>query len=239
MWRRTSSGWRSRPEPSFRTARKGILTEGLPDAGGYPRILAAIGRERARLSQMTNEAGHRVEHPLEVLVRRAVPWGHRGEAVRGTRSATRTWPSGLRVLYTEVGFVAAGQGRAVQRRTRTRWQQHVGWVFEEAARAHAARLVQRGELPEDLVVGRWWATSGEPCEVDVLGLREGRTHLLGEVRWQDSPLGARDLADLMAKQARVPRPTEPLMLALWGRAGAHPALRREGVLGFDVHDVLR
>ena len=58
----------------------------------------------------------------------------------------------------------------------------LGQVFEDLARAHAQRFVARGDLPHDLVIGRWWATPGAPCEVDVLGLRGRRTALVGEAR---------------------------------------------------------
>ena len=96
----------------------------------------------------------------------------------------------------------------------------------------------RGDLPSDLVVGRWWTSSGEPCEVDVLGLRGNRAHLLGEARWQQSPLDGRDLEVLRRKVTRVPQPAEAPVYALWGRGGVRPEVRQAGGLGFDVEDVL-
>lgn len=222
----------------------GILREELSDIGGYPRILAAIGRGRTRASEIANDAAQRVEHPLEVLirggfVRRSVPVG----APRRSRPLYEIPDPYLafwfRVLYSDLGLIEAGQGRAVQGRRRPQWQQHLGWVFEETARAHATRLVQRGELPADLVVGRWWAATGQPCEVDILGLRGTRTHLMGEAKWQERPLGTRDLAELIENRARVPRPMDDVRFALWGRGGVDRHLRRQGVLGFDVRDVLR
>jgi hypothetical protein len=118
------------------------------------------------------------------------------------------------------------------------WQRHLGAVFEEAARAHARRLVERGELPAGLLLGRWWASSGEPCEVDVLGLLANRTHLLGEARWQQRTLDGRDLEALHRKATRVPQPIDAPIYALWGRGGVSPEVRRAGVLGFDVEAVL-
>lgn len=113
------------------------------------------------------------------------------------------------------------------------------WVFEEAARAHAVRLVANRELPGDLVVGsRWWASSGEACEVDVLGLRGGRTALLGEARWQAGPLGRRELRELVAKTGRGPDPVEEPIYALWGRGWVEPSVRAAGALGFALADVL-
>lgn len=221
----------------------GILREELPETGGYPRILAAIGRGRTRQSEIAGEAEQRIEHPLDVLVRAG--FVRRSRPVGAPRRARPLYEIPdpylafwFGVLYSDLPEIEAGQGRAVLERRRPQWQRHVGWMFEEAARAHAARLAERGDLSEDLVVGRWWATKGEPCEVDVLGLRGSRTHLLGEARWQSRPLGAGDLEELRRKAVRVPRPVATPLYALWGRAGADEAAIRAGALGFDVEHVL-
>jgi len=142
------------------------------------------------------------------------------------------------VLYTDIPQIEAGQGRAVLSRRKPSWQRHLGAVFEDAARAHARRLTASGELPPDLVIDRWWASSGEPCEIDVLGLRGARTVLLGEARWQARPLGARDLSGLQRKAARAARAVELPIFALWGRGGVENRIRSAGVLGFGPSDVL-
>ncbi len=221
----------------------GILREELPDVGGYPRILAAIGRGRTRASEIADEAAQRIEHPLDVLVRagfvrRSVPLG----APRRTRPIYEIddpylafWFS---VLYSDAALIGGGQGRAVLRRRREQWQKHLGWVFEELARLHAARLVATGELPEDLVVGRWWSTSSPPVEVDVLGMCGSRSVLLGEARWQERPLGAREVAGLLAKAVAVPDPAVDPILALWGRGGLEPRLRSDQVRGYDLGQML-
>jgi uncharacterized protein len=221
----------------------GILREELPEAGGYARVLAAIGRGRTRISQIASEADQRVEHPLGVLVgagfvRRSIPLGAPARARPMYEIADPYLAFWFGVLYSDVPEIESGQGKAVLRRRREQWQRHLGWVFEESARAHAARLVGRGDLPDDLVVGRWWTTSGEPCEVDVLGLRGSRTALMGEARWQAKPLALRELRALMARQSRVPRPADDLTFALWGRSGVDQQARSAGALGYSVKDVL-
>src|SRR5438132_3795722 len=112
-----------------------------------------------------------------------VVWGRRrvGTLYAITDPYLAFW---FRVLYSDLALIQGGQGRAVLQRARPRWASHLGQVFEDVARAHAQRLVAASELPADLVVGRWWAVTGEPCEVDVLGLRGSRTALLGEAKWQ-------------------------------------------------------
>ena len=118
------------------------------------------------------------------------------------------------------------------------WERQLAWVFEEEARRHAVRMVASGVLPQDLVVGRWWASSGEPCEVGVLGLQGTRTRLVGEGKWQSVQLGLKDLRGLMVKASRVPDPFEDPLFAFWGRRGVDPDVRRAGAWGFGVADLV-
>ncbi len=222
---------------------EGILGEELPDTGGYPRILAAIGRGRTRMSEIQNEADQRVEHPLDVLVRsgmvrRSLPLGAPKRARPLYEIDDVYLAFWFRVLYSDLAQMAGGNGPAVLTRRQPQWLGHLGWLFERMARAHASHLVTSGVLPEDLLVGRWWASSGPPCEVDVLGMRGSRTEFLGEARWQDSPLGLRDLRDLTAKSVHVPHRAEDVQYALWGRRGVEPEVLATGALGFSLEDML-
>jgi uncharacterized protein len=54
----------------------------------------------------------------------------------------------------------------------------------------------------------------------VLGMIGDRTALLGECRWQASPLTNRDLIDLQRKIAYIPDPGDDLTLMFWSRSGA-------------------
>jgi hypothetical protein len=219
----------------------GILREELPDVGGYPRILAAIGRGRTRAGEIASDADQRIEHPLDILVRagfvrRSVPVG----APRRARPLYEIDDPYLAfwfaVLYADLHLIEGGQGRAVLRRRRLDWQRHLGWAFEELARAHARRLVASGSLPDDLVVGRWWSTSGPPLEVDVLGLSGSRAALVGEARWQERPLGGRDVAELTVKASRIPHPVDDPTLAFWSRGGLADGAGK--VLSFRLDDAL-
>ncbi len=220
-----------------------IMGEELPSSGGYQRILAAIGRGRTRSSEIANEAKQRIEHPLSVLTRAGFV---RKERPVGAPRAARPvyaiddpylafW---FRVLYSDLALIAGGQGDSVISRRREEWQKQLGWMFEETARRHAARLVHMWELPAGMVIGRWWATSGPPCEVDVLGLLGSRTGLVGEAKWAARPVGRSVLADLRRKTSSVPQPVDPPTFAIWGRAGIDPSLRREGVLGFSLENMI-
>jgi hypothetical protein len=69
-----------------------------------------------------------------------------------------------------------------------------------------------------MVIGRWWRD--ETAEVDVLGMIGDKTALLGECRWQATPLTGRDLTELHRKTAYVPDPSDDLTLMFWTRSGA-------------------
>lgn len=220
-----------------------ILREELSESGGYARILAAIGRGRTRPSEIGGEVGQRIERPLDILcaigmVRRNLPVG----APRGARPSYEIADPYLafwfRVLYAEVDRIEGGQGQAVLGQRRPEWERHVGWVFEEMARAHAVRLTRSGHLPDDLLVGRWWRPGADPCEIDVLGLRRGRTALLGEARWQRRRIAGRDLRELLGKAACAPDPLDDPLLAFWSRRGAEPEVVAAGARSFDVETML-
>jgi uncharacterized protein len=69
-----------------------------------------------------------------------------------------------------------------------------------------------------MIIGPWWRD--ETAEVDVLGMIGDKTALLGECRWQTTPLTGRDLTELHRKVADVPDPGDGLALMFWTRSGA-------------------
>jgi AAA+ ATPase superfamily predicted ATPase len=221
----------------------GILREELPETGGYARILAAIGCGRSRYSEIAGLAEQRVEQPLDVLVhaaliRRTLPLGAPKAANPLYELADLYLAFWFGVIYSEIPQIEAGQGRQVLKRIRPKLETHLGRVFEEAARDHACRLVAAGRLPSELVIGRWWTSSGQPCEIDVLGLLGSQTYLLGEAKWQSQPLAAKDLEALRRKVTRTPNPVDEPVYALWGRSGVEPLVKQAGALGFGLEEML-
>jgi AAA+ ATPase superfamily predicted ATPase len=199
-----------------------ILGEDLDWRGGYERVLTAIGYGARRRSRIAGRAQQRIDYTLERLrragyVRRVVPVG-RTTADPLYEIADTYLAFWFGVLRDDVDLIEGGQGGAVRRRTEQRLQQHIGRVFESACREHATRLVRDRLLPPDMAIGRWW--EHETAEIDVLGLIGDKTALLGECRWQATPLTGRDLTELHRKTAHVPEPSEDLQLMFWTRSGA-------------------
>ncbi|MGH3755684.1 MAG: DUF234 domain-containing protein [Pseudonocardiaceae bacterium] len=165
-----------------------ILSEDLDWRGGYERVLGALGAGTRRRSRIASRAQQRIDYTLDRLrragyVRAVRPHGSPATAdplYEITDPYLAFW---FAVLREDADLVEGGQGRAVQQRVRERWQAHLGRVFEEeAAREHAVRLAESGELPAQMTIGRWWRD--ELAEVDVLGLLDERTR-----GWSEKPDG--------------------------------------------------
>jgi AAA+ ATPase superfamily predicted ATPase len=199
-----------------------IIGEDLDWRGGYERVLAAIGFGARRRSRIAGRAQQRIDYTLERLrragyVSRAVPVGSTtGDPLYEIADTYLAFWFG--VLRDDVDLVEGGQGAAVRQRTAARLDQHRGRVFEGACRTHAARLVRDGELPGDMIIGRWWRD--ETAEVDVLGISAHRTALLGECRWQTAPLTRSDVLELQRKISFVPESAADVRLLFWTRTGA-------------------
>lgn len=216
-----------------------LLRDRLPDdAVGYFRILAAVGRRQTRYSEIQLAADQRIEHPLDVLARagllkRSVPVGAEASARAAEYEFTDAYLAfWFRVLYSSIPEIEAGQGPRVLQRTRPLWERHVERVFQDVARHHARRLAGKGHVPHDLLIGRWWS-AGREHAVDVLGIQEGRSLLVGSARWGGAPLSGVDLIALHSTLSHVPRPAARPLFALWGRHGVAADVRKSA-LGFDA-----
>jgi hypothetical protein len=203
-----------------------ILSEDLDWRGGYERVLAALGAGVRRRSRIASRAQQRIDYTLDRLrragyVRATRPVGAPSSADPLYEIADPYLAYWFAVLRDDADLVEGGQGEAVQQRVQGRWQSHLARVFEEAARDHAIRLVKAGELPAAMTVGRWW--HDEVAEVDVLGLLDEQTRLLGEVKWREEGPDSRDLHALAGKLAYLPPAHPELEQVFWTRSGSSSA----------------
>ena len=203
-----------------------ILSEDLDWRGGYERVLGALGAGVRRRSRIASRAQQRIDYTLDRLqragyVRATRPLGAPSSADPLYEIADPYLAYWFAVLREDADLVDGGQGQAVQQRVQGRWQSHLSRVFEQAAREHAVRLVAAGELPAAMAIGRWWRD--EVAEVDVLGLLDEQTRLLGEVKWRDGGPSSRDLHVLAGKLAHLPPAHADLEQVFWTRTGTNSA----------------
>jgi uncharacterized protein len=205
-----------------------ILSEDLDWRGGYERVLTAMAGGARRRSRIAGRAQQRIDYTLDRLrragyVRVVRPVGAGGSPDPTYEIADTYLAYWFAVLRDDADLIEGGQGEAVRHRTDGRWRQHLAAVFEAAARAHALRLVNDGELPPDAVVGRWWRD--ELVEIDVLALTGDRPVLVGECRWQARELTERDLTELRRRAGHLPAADlSGVAYAFWSRGGPSPAL---------------
>jgi AAA+ ATPase superfamily predicted ATPase len=217
-----------------------ILRE-LPDGPGFGRVLAAIGRGRRSFGDIAADAAQRIEYPLAFLadsglIEREVPMGAAKRARPLYRIADPYLGFWFHMLYNERAQIESGMGDAVLRAREGEWRRHLGAVFEAEARAHAQRLCRDGDLAPGALIGRWWSTGRRPVEVDVLGLRDGRTVLIGEAKWAGGSFDPRWAQDLLKKVDEVPQPLDDPVRALWTRSVPQGAI--EGVSVFSPTDMV-
>ena len=218
-----------------------ILLDRLPDP--QSRILLAIGQGRSRRSEIANEVGSRLERPLDSCLRTGFvcaikPIGSPRKARRQYRIADTYLRFWIRILADHVQRIEGGQGEEVISHTHGEWQNQLGSVFEQAAREHAIGLVRSGVLPTGTLIDEWWTTSGEQIQVDVLGLLDHRSVVIGEAKWQKQPLGTSDAAGLWRALRYVPDPIPEPTFILWGRGGVRQDATTSHLLGFGPAEML-
>ncbi len=199
-----------------------IMFEDLDFRSGYERVLAIMANGPVRRSKIASRAQQRIDATLLQLQRSGYvlaerPIGSPATAdplYRLTDPYIRFWFSVLRV---DAELIDGGQGAVVLRRAQPRWEAHIQSVFEEIARLHAIRAVEQGQLPEG-IIGRWW--QDEMVEIDVLGLNEvNEAVLVGEAKWQDSPVTASQVEHLQRAALHRGQLAEQVTYGIWARRG--------------------
>lgn len=218
-----------------------LLLTSLPET--HRQVLIAIGQGRSKRSEIANEVSVRIDRAVEALINSRLisaskPIGAPPKArpiYRIVDPYLRFW---IRVLSSHLQRIEAGQGANIIQSKQGEWQSLLGLVFEQAAREHARRLVAREVIDPEAVVDEWWSTSGEQCQVDVLGMSGKRTTIIGEARWQQQPLGRSVVNELGRSLRFVPEPVPDPWLLIWGRGGVRADVCVGKILGFGPDKML-
>ena len=161
----------------------------LPTEEPHMRVMTAVGRGATKYTEIANHAGVRIDRHRSTLeqagyLRPVRPIGDRRTPPHYelTDQYLRFW---FAMVERDVQLIEAGQGAAVIRAAMPRWNTLLGDTFERQAREHLIRLVARGDLPDDMIVGRWWTHRPRQIEIDAVGLRRNSWALMAEAKWND------------------------------------------------------
>lgn len=211
-------------------------------------ILALIGAGAHRLSEIAGRLGKpatSLGRPLARLidlglVRRDVPFGESPR--RGKRTAYRITDPFLRFWFR---FVEPNRSRLearaldeVARDVRVAMPGHVAGVWEDLVRESVPRARYLGW--DWGPAGSWWGPGRDrrPMELDVVASSsDGRTLLVGEVRWSERLDWPRDVAELRRKAGNLPLADgKEVRLAIWHKRP--PSRVPEGVACYGPREVL-
>lgn len=198
-----------------------VLLEEIPPALELRPILDAIGAGAHRVSEIAGRLGRpatSMSRPLDRLIgmgliRREVPFGETEKESRRSLYKIddpffRFW---FRVVAPHRGPLASGTRRTRRAWLARFWEDLAAQTWEDLCRGRAPRLAVDG-APSSLgpwkPASRWW--KGNEPEWDLVSESlDGRSLLLGEVKWSAKPFGAKPLARARAELAVRPRPALP------------------------------
>jgi uncharacterized protein len=228
-----------------------LLLDDMRDTTQAASILSLIGQGCHRISEIAARLGKPVtalSRPVQRLldmdlITRELPFG---EAPRSSKRTLykisdpflRFWFRFIEVNRSRLG---AGQVAAVEDEIVQRLGHHVSEVWEELARASVPFLPLGGRAWGP--AGRWWGPGLDrrPLEVDVVAeANDGRTVLVGEVKWSAQRDARALLAELATKARWLPVAAgKELVLAVWLRAPIDGPDAARVVTPRQVLDVLR
>ena len=220
----------------FREGR--LLTDepALQDRGLYHGILSAVGAGRTRRGQIAAALGrpeNTLAHPLNALVELAL-LERIDDPLRARRSTFRLAEPLLRAYET---LIAPNEGAIERRGPRRIWSalrstasaQIYGPHFEHLARVWVATHASErtlGNVPN--AVGP--STVSDPSarkelEIDVVACSGDRIIAIGEAKWNQDPMGHRELERLERKKALLGSRAPTAKLLLFSRSGFRSELR--------------
>jgi AAA+ ATPase superfamily predicted ATPase len=195
-----------------------LLIEEVPSAVETRPILDAVGAGVHRVFEIAGRMGRpatSISRPLDRLLemgllRREVPFG---EPERGTKRSLyriddpffRLW---FRVVAPNRGALTSGSRESRLELLNRHWPSLVASTWEDLCRKNVPTL-RKGSSLSNLgpwqPASRWWR--GQAPEWDLIAeSRNGKRLLLGEAKWSDRPLGAREVKRLLSALAKKSPP---------------------------------
>jgi hypothetical protein len=196
----------------------------------HHEIAAAVGTEPART----------LDRLIELrLVERLVPVTeeHSRTKRRVYRIADNYLAFWLGVVDRYRAEIDRGLGGPAAKAIERALDDAMGWPWEEAFRWHLRRLIETGDLRDDVVaLGPWWKADNS-VEIDAVGLAaESREAvLLGEAKWARSVDARQVVAGLERGSVELPRRAGAPVYAVCARADVRDL--QPGVMGVTATDI--
>jgi AAA+ ATPase superfamily predicted ATPase len=198
-----------------------VLLEEIPPALELRPVLDAIGSGAHRISEIGARLGRpatSMSRPIDRLVgmglvRRETPFGETEKESRRSLYKIddpffRLW---FRVVAPHRGPLASGTPQTRVAWLTRFWDDLVAQAWEDLCRSRVPLLAPGDQLGTGDTwrpAARWW--KGNEPEWDLVSESlDGRSLLLGEVKWSARPFSARALARARAELAARPRPALP------------------------------
>jgi uncharacterized protein len=218
-----------------------VLESALPDSNAAYRAVQAVAlgnTQRNAILQSAKITNERVLMRLEEvdLLSRRKPITERDSRRAIFVLSDPYFRFYFRFIARERGAIDRGHGEElVDDHILPDLDGHLGFIFEEIARAYAHRLIGRKEL-RGTDVGSWWSRDGNH-EIDIVGTLRGRPSFIGSVKWRSTPIDRSVLKNL-EEHARALGVDESIPWLLVGRGGADAKILNEPHLrGVSIEDI--
>ena len=228
-----------------------LLLDDLRDTTQAASILSLIGQGCHRISEIAARLGKPVTALSRPMLRlqdmdlvvRELPFGE--EPRGGKRTLYKIADPFLRFWFRHVepnrSRLGAGLVAAVEKEIFGQLGHHFGEIWEELARTSAPHCEIGGKIWGP--AGRWWGPGLDrtPLEIDLVAeSSDGKSILVGEVKWSTPRDAARLFAELEAKARLLPLAAgREIVAALWLKSPVKGLPAERVVTPRQVLDVLR
>lgn len=185
-----------------------LLKQEVSKAAPYNAVLSAIAGGATQHNEIAAKAGMEsgaLDYYFKELSRLGLVF--REEPIAGKKGRRSLWQLSdnlfrfwYRFVRPRQSLIERGLGEIVAERIVDGLPEYMGLVFESICKDWLWRELAARRLPFELSeIGRWWGNDPAEraeAEIDIVGVGEGRTVLVGEYKWKADPVGAGQLSKL-------------------------------------------
>lgn len=186
-----------------------LLKQELRDPSVYNSIIAAIAGGACKQSEIVNKVGLEsgaVSNYLSSLinlglVKKEIPITETVSRKTLYLLEDQMYRFWYRFVMPNLPALQAGRAEEIyEKRIEPELTAYMGFIFEKIAQEYLWELAARGDAPFFFFkLGRWWGNNPvkkQQEEIDIMAIGQNEV-LLGECKWNNSPVGSAVVSDLM------------------------------------------